>query len=237
MAETRRFFDVWIVETNQVYKEVPYTVVADWVVQGRLLEDDKVKPSGTADWFPLGGMPLFSAYLPKVEPFRAEDQAEALEPIEGGFSWKPAHDEEEEDVDMIPLIDVSLVLLVFFIMTTTGAFLLKIQMPIARYANVKSDPDQFWIGIAYKDGNPVYSIGRGDTKAPPAEDTNMIAQEQVLHRLDDYLSREDAAHEVQIKAQDDLPAGFVRRMRVELEKRQAQGKISRIWAGVRDEVY
>ena len=39
MAEKRRFFDVWIIETNQVYKEVPYTVVADWVQQGRLLEE------------------------------------------------------------------------------------------------------------------------------------------------------------------------------------------------------
>ena len=50
MAQKRRFFDVWIVETNQVYKEVPYTVVADWVQQGRLLEDDRLKPSGTAEW-------------------------------------------------------------------------------------------------------------------------------------------------------------------------------------------
>src|SRR5437899_8616192 len=123
MAEKRRFFDVWIVETNQVYKEVPYTVVADWVQQGRLLEDDKLKPSGTAEWFRLGGMPAFAAYLPKADPYRAEDEAEALEPVEGGFRWRPAHDEEEEEVDMIPLIDVSLVLLVFFILTTGYAAL------------------------------------------------------------------------------------------------------------------
>ena len=50
MAEKRRFFDVWILETNTVYQEVPYEVVADWLQQGRLLGDDMQKPSGTKDW-------------------------------------------------------------------------------------------------------------------------------------------------------------------------------------------
>src|SRR5712692_2739605 len=119
MAEKRRFIDVWIVETNTVYKEVPYTVVADWVQQGRLLENDKLRPSGTADWFSVGEMPAFAAYLPKAEPFRAEDQAEALERVEVDFAWKPRRGDDEDDPDMIPLIDVSLVLLIFFMMTAT----------------------------------------------------------------------------------------------------------------------
>src|SRR5215469_3117552 len=100
MAEKRRFLDVWIVETNTVYREVPYTVVTDWVQQGRLLPDDKLKPSGTAEWFLLGGMPAFAAYLPKVEPFRAEDEYEALEPVQIEFAWKRPRDEEEDDPDM-----------------------------------------------------------------------------------------------------------------------------------------
>ena len=91
MAEKRRFLDVWIVESNTVYKEVPFTVVIDWVQQGRLLEDDKVKPSGTAEWFRLGGSPDFAPYFPHPEPFRAEDQAEALEPVHLDFAWKRGH--------------------------------------------------------------------------------------------------------------------------------------------------
>jgi biopolymer transport protein ExbD len=232
MAEKRRFFDVWIVETNQVYKEVPYTVVADWVQQGRLLEDDKLKPSGTAEWFRLGGMPAFAAYLPKAEPFRAEDEAEALEPVEGGFKWKRPHDEEEEEVDMIPLIDVSLVLLVFFIMTTTGAFLHNILTPAAIYANTSSDPSMIWIGIDKDpDGNPIYSIGKG-SEQPKPEDNNFKVREQVIQRLDDYLAREDRAVEVQIKAHEELPAGLVMRVRVDVTRRQP--KVSKIWAGVRE---
>ena len=56
MAEKRQFLDVWIVETNTVYKEVPFTVVTDWVQQGRLLANDMLKPSGTKDWQRLGGL-------------------------------------------------------------------------------------------------------------------------------------------------------------------------------------
>ena len=40
MVEKRRFLDVWIVETNTVYQEVPFDVVTDWLQQGRLLDDE-----------------------------------------------------------------------------------------------------------------------------------------------------------------------------------------------------
>jgi biopolymer transport protein ExbD len=239
MAEKRRFFDVWIVETNQVYKEVPYTVVADWVQQGRLLEDDKLKPSGTAEWFRLGGMPAFAPYLPRAEPFRAEDEAEALEPVEGGFSWKPSHDEEEEDVDMIPLIDVSLVLLVFFIMTTTGAFIINITTPATSYSNMNPNPDMVWIGIDWKDENVLYSIGLGSSQKATSEDKDLQTQEQLLKRLDYYISdlasKDKLPIEVQIKAHEKLPSGYVMRMRVELGKRM--DNIAKVWAGVRDKGY
>ncbi len=55
MDEKRRLLDIWIIETNTVYKEVPFAVVTDWIKQGRLLEDDKFKPCGPGDWRRLGG--------------------------------------------------------------------------------------------------------------------------------------------------------------------------------------
>src|SRR6185312_11298915 len=121
MTQKRRFLDVWIVESNTVYREVPFQVVTDWVQQGRLLEDDMLRPSGTAEWLKVGGSPDFAPYLPRSEPDRVEDQAEALEPVELDFRWKKRHDDEDDDVDMIPLIDVSLVLLIFFMMSATAA--------------------------------------------------------------------------------------------------------------------
>src|SRR5262249_38706271 len=84
----RRFLDVWIVESDTVYREVPYEVVTDWVQQGRLLDDDMLRWSGQAEWFRLGSMPAFKAYMPRVETDRANDQAEALEGIHVDFGWK-----------------------------------------------------------------------------------------------------------------------------------------------------
>src|SRR4051794_28206754 len=143
--EKRRFLDVWIVESNTVYREVPYTVVTDWVQQGRLLDDDRLRSSGTADWQRLGDQAAFAAFLPKVEPNRVEDQAEALEPVQVDFAWKPRSDEEDDDVDMIPLIDISLVLLIFFMMTAAvGGAAALIPTPPARFTKLIAEPEIIW---------------------------------------------------------------------------------------------
>jgi biopolymer transport protein ExbD len=230
MAEKKRFLDVWIVESNTVYREVPFTVVVDWVQQGRLLEDDNLRWSGQADWFRLGGTPAFAAYIPKAEPFRAEDQAEALERVELDFSWKRPHSDDDDDVDMIPLIDVSLVLLVFFMMTTTSiAIGAAINTPDAYNALTKSDPSILWVGIRPDDaGNPVYSLGQGDAAAA-AEDRDLKSEAELLHRLDAILLGREKA-EVNIKADETIRAGVVRKMVIELEKRRV--KVVKKYTGV-----
>src|SRR5262245_32834881 len=100
MAVKQQIFDVWVVETNTVYKQVPYAVATDWAQQGRLLGEDRLRPSGTEQWLPVTELASLNAFLPKAEPYRAEDQAEALEPVQVDFSWKPRRGDEEDDVDM-----------------------------------------------------------------------------------------------------------------------------------------
>src|SRR2546426_10046591 len=100
MATQRQFYDLWLVESETVYREVPFTVVCDWVQQGRLLEEDQVRPSGTADWKRLADVAAFAAFLPKPEPTRPDDEAEALEPVTMEFHRKKKYIEEDEDVDM-----------------------------------------------------------------------------------------------------------------------------------------
>jgi biopolymer transport protein ExbD len=229
MAEKRRFLDVWIVESNTVYREVPYEVVSDWIQQGRLLADDMLRWSGKADWFKLGSAPIFAAYMPQVETFAAEDQAEALEPVEMGFSWKRRSEEEEDDVDMIPLIDVSLVLLIFFMMTGTVAVgQAFFDIPLAQHGNVSITRD-FWVGIKADDqGNPKeFSIGQGDKKANSAKDWETFLP--ILKETIDNLPRRV---EVTIDADRQLKSGHVRRMLVELEKRR--DRLTNKYFGVRE---
>jgi biopolymer transport protein ExbD len=233
MAAKQRSLDVWIVETNTVYRDVPYTVVADWVQQGRLLEDDRLRPAGTQEWVPIGTMPAFAAYLPKAEPFRAEDQAEALEQVQMDFAWKRSRSDEDEDPDMIPLIDVSLVLLIFFMMTATvatgAAF---ISTPWTKQAELNSDLTRVWIGIDFgRDNEPVYSLGLGSST--PVEGDLNLTQAEMLQRLKERLSRAQQV-DVTVKAHDAMPYEVVEHITEALEGLRAQGLIGKVYADVRE---
>jgi biopolymer transport protein ExbD len=222
MTEKRRFLDVWIVESNTVYREVPFTVVSDWIQQARLLAYDMIRPSGTADWFKVGSSPEFAAYLPRTEPFRAEDQAEALEPVQIDFAWKAKPDDDEDDVDMIPLIDISLVLLIFFMMTSSVAVAaMRGDVPEVQYSELLGDPKMIWIGVERNNrGQPVYSIGQGETGA--AKQDRELTQAQVLEKLDARLQNEQL--DVRIIADKALPRKVVKDLTVELSRRQTFGE-------------
>jgi biopolymer transport protein ExbD len=234
MAQKRRFLDVWIIDSNTVYREVPFNVVTDWIQQGRLLEDDRLRPSGTAEWFRVGGSPEFSPYLPRSEPHRVEDQAEALESVHVDFSWKKPRGEDDSDVDMIPLIDVSLVLLVFFMLTATvgaGAF---IPLPAADSGYVTDDPQEAWIGINLEgegaNQRVVYSYGQGEKELVGG----LATQDQLLERFAAFLDDQPRPVKVSINSRPDVKAGVVRDLMGALEYPPFRGKIQQKFLGVNE---
>jgi len=216
MAEKRRFLDVWIVESNTVYQEVPFEVVTDWVQQGRLLEDDQVKPSGTKDWRKIGGTEELLPYLPHAEPFQAEDQAEALEPVEVAMRWRHRPEDGDDDIDMIPLIDVSLVLLIFFMLTASSvgaaAF---ITTPQTEHGLLADNPSGLRIDIDWQDGEPVYAIAEGDGPPDP-ENKDLRNLKEVLERLRARLARMTEPTDLVINAHKDLKAKVARDLLVAL---------------------
>jgi hypothetical protein len=191
MAEKRRFYDLWIIEANTVYREVPFDAVADWVQQGRLLEDDMLRPSGTAEWRRLGDFMDFKVYLPKPAAAPEPPSAvEPMEPVEMGFTWRRRPENEDAEVDMIPLIDVSLVLLIFFMLTTKeissgGPPIATPGIENGFVANATID--SVWLGMDMgKDGKPVYSCGVGG--APPADGDSNLSSQDVLDHLNALLT-------------------------------------------------
>jgi biopolymer transport protein ExbD len=240
MGEKRQFLDVWIVDSNTVYREVPFTVVADWVQQGRLLENDQVRNSKAKDWQRLGDVPAFAAYLPKPEPLRATDEAEALERIELDFHWKKPHREEDEEVDMIPLIDVSLVLLIFFMLSPAGGGIASfIAVPAAQRASI-AEVSGIWIGVNLEgdglDRTVVYSIGENGRPSPDDADRNIRDRSELLKRLDLLLEKKTAKVEVTINAHKDVEDGLIVDLTLELGKDGRRAKISQKFTGVTEKL-
>ncbi|MGL4554431.1 MAG: ExbD/TolR family protein [Gemmataceae bacterium] len=236
MADKRRFLDVWIVETNTVYQEVPYEVVTDWLQQGRLLDDDRVKPSGTPNWMRVGDTPELRPYSLTPQEEAPQDAAEALEPMDTDHAHVPHRrhaEEEDDDVDMIPLIDVTLVLLIFFMMTaTTAGAAAMVATPRAETGQVADDPNGVRIDIRPDDdGKPLYSVAEGNNPAGE-DDRELTSLSALLGRLKVYLDRRRTPATLTINAHKDLKAVIARDLILGLRAEPYRSKLSSNFFGV-----
>jgi biopolymer transport protein ExbD len=231
--------DVWLVASNTVYKGVPFSVAASWAEQGRIAKTDKVRPAGGANdaWTPVSKMESLADYLfgggeKKVE---TGDLAESLEKVEIDPAWPKSIADDDDDVDMIPLIDISLVLLIFFMMTATVAIGgSKIETPQTLHGvEFTQDKSMIWVGVDRgDDGKPTYSIGQGDMQAESAD--SQLSQDQMLAKLDAKLREFNVGLIVRIAGHKQLPYGVMQKLTAELEKRRRAGKISEIKAEVNE---
>jgi biopolymer transport protein ExbD len=234
MGDNRRLLDVWIVETNTAYRSVPFETVANWLQQGRLLGEDRVRPAGTQDWFQIDSIRALTPYVPKLEPQRVEDPAEALEPVEAEFSWRRPSDLEEDDPDMIPLIDVTLVLLIFFMMTAavqSGVFG-PIDTPPAQHQLTTIKEGTYWVAIDRDaKGSVRYALGKDDKQVHPTG----LEMAPVLAALKKELDQVRGEVRVSLRADQQLPIEVIKGMTLELQHLESQinaerdrGKMDRV---------
>ena len=81
----------------------------------------------------IGDTAAFATFLPRPDETKVGDTAEALEDVEMDVEFRSSDDEDDDEVDMIPLIDISLVLLIYFMMTATvSAEAHKVTLPESR---------------------------------------------------------------------------------------------------------
>lgn len=223
----QRLLDVWILDSNTVYRGVPFSVVADWLQQGRLLSEDRVSLAGGKKWVPLIDVAAFNPYLPRADSLDAEDAAEALEPVDMGLHWGKRRQEDDDEVDMIPLIDVSLVLLIFFMMTATVApgAIFPIQTPPAEHQLAEIDKDMLWVGIDSKSG--AGAIERGpDNKELPwlsfGDETGTFLQPTTsladLERsIKSRLDAQEGKVRIRLRGNLDLPIETIQDVTLELQ--------------------
>jgi biopolymer transport protein ExbD len=227
-------YDVWITASNRAYSHVPFGVVTDWLQQGRLLATDRVRLEG-GEWQPVAECEALRPFLPRRDAPGADDAAEAFEPVVATIPLRRPADDDDDDVDMIPLIDISLVLLIFFMMTATvavgGA---RIDTPQTQHGvEFSQDRSMLWIGIDRRDdGRPVYSLGQGDMQADAAD--SGLSFEQLLQRLDARLANHVSGAVVRVAAHRQIAYGVVQKLTAELEKRRRTGHIGEIKAEVNE---
>ena len=215
-------FDVWFLKANTVYKKVPYGVATGWAEQGRLSADDKVRPAGvTTQWVRVGDHPLLCDFLYAVPPAGAsKDVSEQLHDVEMDVHWGPKDaGSEDEDVDMIPLIDISMVLLIFFMMTATVAAVSQVDIPGMKNASeIGKDANAVTIQIDKRSsGELVYAFRVGDA-LPKLADDNLATREELVSRLRTELRTMKEPPEVRIAGNKTLPSGLVHDLSKDLYK-------------------
>ncbi len=223
----RAEYDVWFTTANTVYRGVPFSVVTGWAGQGRLSAVDKIREVGNEKWSQVSDVSVIADYLGggTAEPDVAGAEA-SYEPIQIDVGWPKHFSEEDDDVDMIPLIDISLVLLIFFIMTTAVSSFSPVVVPDLKWAGeLSADKDTISLNVDKQGDQPNYSITvGGGTRQQDAKNPNDM--KAVLVLLDAALAKSAVPPEVRIACHKDLPRWVVSDLMQELKTRKDKNQIA-----------
>lgn len=215
-TDAPRFFNVWLVQPNTVYRGVPYTVVCDWIQEGRLLGRDCVRTPGAPSWEYLDAHPLFTPYFGGNQLPTAEDASEALTPIDIDFGPAKPKEHEDDEVDMIPLIDISMVLLVFFMMTAQN-LITAAPFPIPPVKNAE---------ISDRQGNVSISV-RLDPDDPEKRNityhfldnyTEKFNEQEVLTKVKEAKAERGTNMKIVLQVESTIPFERVQSLMMGLEK-------------------
>lgn len=257
MTRPPKAFDVWYVTANTVYKQVPYQVVADWTQEGRLGPADMLRPAGSAEaWKRVDALPVMADYLPKpaaaypTAPAAAAvaavgagvsaatvapGPAEVPEPADPGAAFRSSLEEEDDEVDMIPLIDISMVLLVFFIIVSATGALSPVNVPEMKHGGTLTNvADAITLTIEKSGPDDIYyTLREGPSPAKP-EYARMKTPEESIKALDAVLAERTKPPEVRLSCDKELPSERVWELARELKKRQEKNKIFAYMATVNE---
>ena len=145
---------------------------------------------------------------------------------------KPGGDEDDE-VDMIPLIDISMVLLVFFIMLQAASALPSIDVPEMTYAGqLTNDPNAITITIEKLNEDQVYYSVRLGPTAPKSNHVLLSTPGAAIGALNELLANVQRPPEVRVACRRDLPYQRVVELQEDLEGLQKKGYINNFVATV-----
>ena len=132
----RRSMHLKIVAQDQLVGPLPLDVLVEMASNGEISPQDLVRPGGSQDWIRVTEVPELAARLalpPAPEPFGTGPQddlpeaGDARDPFRVGGRTP----DEEAAMEMAPMIDVTFLLLIFFMLTNSLANPAAMEVPDA----------------------------------------------------------------------------------------------------------
>lgn len=167
--------------------------VADGLADGRWEPNDEVMGPNDNSWVPIESHPQLEAIAAELEP------------------PPPRHYDDETRLDMNALIDVCLVLLIFFILTTSYAVIQqkleapgvsgdKVGPPVITMENVKQQ--MIFVKVQMEDGKPIIKLedrvlDRNNLESELRSAVRATKKTQLLLQIED-----DIPHRVMVDVQD-----------------------------------
>ncbi|MSR30273.1 MAG: hypothetical protein EXR99_02095 [Gemmataceae bacterium] len=224
MLPEGNFFDIWFTRNNEIIREVPKDRLEVWIREHRLASIDKIRPSGTQDWILI---------RETQDPLPAKSTPPNIKEM-GALDFFPVPKKTSDpgdEVDMIPLIDVSLVLLVYYLMATSaGGGGPTLPLPQANYATLAQITNPAWVEILPSGDSPGgkirFGVGEGG-KGTPFQDVP-----QLIQHLKGQAPNGGGISELTIYAPPQIPAGEIRNLCTALETTLGKGKELKIHLGV-----
>jgi biopolymer transport protein ExbD len=134
---------------------------------------------------------------------------------------------EDDDVDMIPLIDVSLVLLIFFILTSAVSSMSPIDVPAIKSGmEFSDDKDALTVQIDLRDNGEAYFALQVGTGAIERDNNNLDTINELRARLDAVLSNAAAVPEARIAANKKVKHARVQEVMTLLDEFRRRSLIS-----------
>ena len=203
----RRLLELKVVSLDRTYGPVPLETLVHLATEGRIAPQDLVRPAGTQPWCRVDEVPALAAALPRRAagelPGEGGEDLD-LEDAAGG-SWTPrraGRQYEEPAMEMAPMIDVTLLLLIFFMLTNTLANPSPMDVPTALHGRGVNMEGQQLILI---DQQGEYYLGdraRPENLAPSLDALAREVQQNAEHSqtaMDVIVSAHKQARYVQVR--------------------------------------
>ena len=107
---------------------------------------------------------------------------------------KPA--EEEVDMDITPMIDIVFLLLIFFLVCSTAASQMAVELPTARHGTGVSERNSVTITVEASGGDEPATVYIGDTSGKPLPNSIELQEAEIVQAVRRLLADSVAAADV-----------------------------------------